>query len=52
MSEKRKKIRFLMKVLGDQYWDVDIMTRLSRLRLLISAIPRRYDHRLEVMNYD
>lgn len=34
-EKKRKKIKFLMKVLGDTYWKADLKQRLKRLQFLI-----------------
>ena len=47
-QEKRDKIRFLMTVLSEQYWDVSPKQRLQRLKLVLEQKkPLRQAHRLE-----
>ena len=48
MDEKRRMVRLLMSVLGDDvYWSVNLKRRLKRLKLCIRTENNKHDYRYE-----
>ena len=47
MKQKRAKVKFLMTVLNETYWQVSLRQRLERLKLCLGQDDRKYGYKHE-----